>query len=197
MCVCLCVPGFTLCKHVLGSYFYRVTVPAFVVRFFKIKLNLVTTVSCEEDVNNWIFTPFLTSLSSRKLEVWLSLGGFHERGHDWESDRRIYNSHIIINDKGAVHSAISLYIPSLSYTHRNTQKRSKHINTHSHWHVVITPTGDVVSVYRKSHLFDVELPEKGVSLKESAFTIPGPSLVPPVQTPIGKVSFYEIIIITK
>uniref|UniRef100_A0A8D3DKY2 Deaminated glutathione amidase n=1 Tax=Scophthalmus maximus TaxID=52904 RepID=A0A8D3DKY2_SCOMX len=68
---------------------------------------------------------------ARKLEVWLS---------------RIYNSHIIINDKG-----------------------------------------DVVSVYRKSHLFDVELPEKGVSLKESAFTIPGPALVSPVQTPIGKV----------
>lgn len=42
-------------------------------------------------------------------------------------------------------------------------------------------------MYRKSHLFDVELPERGVSLKESAFTIPGPSLIPPVQTPIGKV----------
>ncbi|XP_056298807.1 deaminated glutathione amidase [Pseudoliparis swirei] len=83
---------------------------------------------------------------ARKLEVWLSLGGFHERRHDWESDRRIYNSHVIINDKG-----------------------------------------DIVSVYRKSHLFDVELPEKGVCLKESAFTVPGPGLVSPVQTPIGKV----------
>ncbi|XP_034470916.1 deaminated glutathione amidase isoform X1 [Hippoglossus hippoglossus] len=83
---------------------------------------------------------------ARKLLVWLSLGGFHERGHEWESDRRIYNTHIIMNDKG-----------------------------------------DIVSVYRKSHLFDVELPEKGVSLKESGFTIPGPSLVSPVQTPIGKV----------
>ncbi|KAL3046244.1 hypothetical protein OYC64_004285 [Pagothenia borchgrevinki] len=83
---------------------------------------------------------------ARKLEVWLSLGGFHERGHNWESDRRIYNSHIIINDKG-----------------------------------------EIISVYRKSHLFDVELPEKGVSLKESAFTIPGPTLVSPVKTPIGKV----------
>lgn len=83
---------------------------------------------------------------ARKLELWLSLGGFHERGHEWETDRRIFNSHIIINDKG-----------------------------------------DIISVYRKSHLFDVELPEKGVSLRESSFTIPGPSLVSPVQTPIGKV----------
>ena len=45
---------------------------------------------------------YIVCLSSRKLEVWLSLGGFHERGHDWESDRRLYNSHIIINDKGGL-----------------------------------------------------------------------------------------------
>ncbi|XP_056883322.1 deaminated glutathione amidase isoform X1 [Takifugu flavidus] len=83
---------------------------------------------------------------ARKLGIWLSLGGFHERGHDWGSDRRIYNSHVIIDEQGKT-----------------------------------------VSVYRKSHLFDMELPEKGVSLKESAFTISGPSLVAPVQTPIGKV----------
>ncbi|XP_076829029.1 deaminated glutathione amidase [Brachyhypopomus gauderio] len=83
---------------------------------------------------------------ARELNVWLSLGGFHERGHDWENDRRIYNSHVIIDGQG-----------------------------------------EIVSVYRKGHLFDVELAGKGVSLKESAFTIPGPNLVPPVQTPIGKV----------
>lgn len=57
----------------------------------------------------------------------------------------------------------------------------------THTHFVISFTGDIVSVYRKSHLFDIELPEKGVSLKESAFTIPGPTLVSPVKTPIGKV----------
>lgn len=44
-----------------------------------------------------------------------------------------------------------------------------------------------MSVYRKGHLFDVELTSKGVSLKESVFTVPGPTLVPPVQTPVGKV----------
>lgn len=55
--------------------------------------------------------------------------------------------------------------------------------------LVVASAGDIVSVYRKSHLFDVELPEKGVCLKESAFTVPGPGLVSPVQTPIGKVSF--------
>lgn len=58
---------------------------------------------------------------------------------------------------------------------------------HSVWTLCDFPTGEIVSVYRKGHLFDVELTGKGVSLKESAFTIPGARLVPPVQTPVGKV----------
>lgn len=126
--------------------------------------------------------------------MWLSLGGFHERGHDWESDRRIYNSHIIINDKGTVHLTIChslAHTETHSYSTEDLAAHGFHLmiafGTHTHADIVIISTGDIVSVYRKSHLFDVELPEKGVSLKESAFTIPGPSLVSPVQTPIGKV----------
>uniref|UniRef100_UPI00398E80BE deaminated glutathione amidase n=1 Tax=Pristiophorus japonicus TaxID=55135 RepID=UPI00398E80BE len=76
--------------------------------------------------------------------VWLSLGGFHERCHDWERDRRIYNAHVLIND-----------------------------------------SGEIAVVYRKTHLFDVELKGR-VSLKESNFTIPGPGIEAPVDTPIGK-----------
>ncbi|TRZ03983.1 hypothetical protein DNTS_022891 [Danionella cerebrum] len=92
------------------------------------------TLALSESLDGDIITRY--NHLARKLGVWLSLGGFHERGHDWESDRRIYNSHIIINGEG-----------------------------------------EVVSVYRKAHLFDVELTGKGVSLKESDFTIPGPQLV--------------------
>ncbi|XP_048041500.1 deaminated glutathione amidase isoform X3 [Megalobrama amblycephala] len=106
--------------------------------------NREETLALSETLDGDIITRY-THLA-RKLDVWLSLGGFHERGHDWKTDRRIYNSHIIINGQG-----------------------------------------EIVSVYRKGHLFDVELTSKGVSLKESAFTVPGPRLLPPVQTPIGKV----------
>lgn len=119
--------------------------------------------------------------TSRKLGIWLSLGGFHERGHDWGSDRRIYNSHIIIDKQGAVCQSQTLPLwLLLSQNYSVTD-------------ILIPFTGEIVSVYRKSHLFDVELPEKGVSLKESSFTIPGSSLVPSVQSPIGKVSFYPVI----
>ncbi|XP_053551575.1 deaminated glutathione amidase isoform X1 [Bombina bombina] len=82
---------------------------------------------------------------ARELKIWLSLGGFHEKGPRWDQDRRIYNSHLVLDD-----------------------------------------TGHIVSVYRKTHLFDVDLQGK-VSLKESDFTIPGEGLVRPVSTPAGKV----------
>ncbi|XP_053331067.1 deaminated glutathione amidase isoform X2 [Spea bombifrons] len=80
---------------------------------------------------------------ARECDVWLSLGGFHEKGPCW--DTKISNSHLVLDN-----------------------------------------TGRIVSVYRKAHLFDVDL-QSGVSLKESKYTIPGPGLIPPVSTPAGKV----------
>ncbi|XP_040189716.1 deaminated glutathione amidase [Rana temporaria] len=85
------------------------------------------------------------SALARECRLWLSLGGFHEKGPNWEKDRRISNSHLLLDD-----------------------------------------TGRIRSVYRKAHLFDVEL-QSGVSLKESSFTLPGMELAPPVCTPVGKV----------
>ncbi|XP_063001950.1 deaminated glutathione amidase isoform X2 [Elgaria multicarinata webbii] len=82
---------------------------------------------------------------ARECAVWLSLGGFHERGRDWESTGRIYNCHLLLDSSGAV-----------------------------------------AAVYRKTHLFDMEL-EGQVSLKESAYTNPGSEITPPVDTPAGKV----------
>uniref|UniRef100_A0A3B5LVL0 Deaminated glutathione amidase n=1 Tax=Xiphophorus couchianus TaxID=32473 RepID=A0A3B5LVL0_9TELE len=137
--------NFSACKQLLEEARQRGACMVFLPEGFDyIGSSREETLSMSEPLGGDIISRY-TQLA-RKLDVWLSLGGFHERGHDWENDRRIYNSHVIINNKG-----------------------------------------DILSVYRKSHLFDVELPEKGVSLKESAFTIPGASLVPPVQTPIGKV----------
>ncbi|XP_051631900.1 deaminated glutathione amidase isoform X11 [Manacus candei] len=81
---------------------------------------------------------------ARECDVWLSLGGFHERGSDWDTTGRIYNCHILLDSSGSL-----------------------------------------VSTYRKTHLFDVDLPG-GPSLRESGFTNPGPAILPPVDTPVGK-----------
>ncbi|XP_005245271.1 deaminated glutathione amidase isoform X2 [Homo sapiens] len=39
---------------------------------------------------------------ARECGLWLSLGGFHERGQDWEQTQKIYNCHVLLNSKGAV-----------------------------------------------------------------------------------------------
>lgn len=36
----------------------------------------------------------------RECGLWLSLGGFHERGQDWEQTQKIYNCHVLLNSKG-------------------------------------------------------------------------------------------------
>lgn len=32
--------------------------------------------------------------------MWLSLGGFHERGQDWLTTQRIYNCHVLLDPAG-------------------------------------------------------------------------------------------------
>ncbi|XP_075234549.1 ntrilase and fragile histidine triad fusion protein NitFhit [Lycorma delicatula] len=79
---------------------------------------------------------------AKQLEVWLSLGGIHER-----------------IDGGKV---------------QNT-------------HVIIDSNGDLVSVYRKLHLFDVDIPERNIRLKESDYVKEGKEIVKPVSSPVGEI----------
>ncbi|PAV65628.1 hypothetical protein WR25_12320 [Diploscapter pachys] len=52
-------------------------------------------------------------------------------------------------------------------------------------HVVIDNEGKTRAEYKKIHLFDLEIPGK-VRLMESEFSKAGKSMVPPVDTPVGK-----------
>uniref|UniRef100_A0A4W3H1A7 CN hydrolase domain-containing protein n=1 Tax=Callorhinchus milii TaxID=7868 RepID=A0A4W3H1A7_CALMI len=101
------------------------------------------TLNLSEPLNG----PLLQRYSSlaRELGVWLSLGGFHERGETWETERKIYNSHILLNN-----------------------------------------SGEAISIYRKTHLFDAKVHDE-VSVLESSFTSSGNSIGLPANTPIGKV----------
>ncbi|KAF5284532.1 hypothetical protein FQA39_LY17005 [Lamprigera yunnana] len=82
---------------------------------------------------------------AKKYQVWLSVGGFHER-QIVKDEEVFYNSHLIISDQGFV-----------------------------------------TTVYRKTHLFDVYVPEKDIDLKESNTISPGMEIQPPVCTPIGTI----------
>lgn len=54
-------------------------------------------------------------------------------------------------------------------------------------HLVIDDQGKIAGQYDKTHLFDIEIPEKKLRLKESDYIQRGSSISPPVQSPIGKI----------
>lgn len=53
-------------------------------------------------------------------------------------------------------------------------------------HIIVDDSGSVVAVYRKVHLFDVDVKD-GPKLKESDTCIPGNQIVPPIHTPVGNI----------
>lgn len=52
-------------------------------------------------------------------------------------------------------------------------------------HILLNNNGEICSIYRKIHLFDLSLPEKNINLKESDLTTAGIEIVPPINTPAG------------
>ncbi|BFZ23458.1 hypothetical protein BsWGS_26497 [Bradybaena similaris] len=60
--------------------------------------------------------------------------------------------------------------------------KTKLLNTH----IIIDNDGSLVATYDKAHLFDLDIPGK-VHLCESDYVLPGKKIVPPVQTPVGRI----------
>jgi len=55
-------------------------------------------------------------------------------------------------------------------------------------HILINNEGELVAVYRKLHLFDMDNKDTGVRLMESDYVLKGIEIVPPVPTPVGKLA---------
>ena len=66
----------------------------------------------------------------------------------------------------------------------DTETISKIQNTHL---FIDGKDGVITGKYSKAHLFDVEIPERGVKLKESDYVIPGNNISRPISTSIGRV----------
>ncbi|KAL3655312.1 Deaminated glutathione amidase, chloroplastic/cytosolic [Castilleja foliolosa] len=86
--------------------------------------------------------PIMTKYCSlaRDSNIWLSLGGFQEKGPD---ESHLHNTHVLIDN-----------------------------------------SGNIISTYRKMHLFDVDVPG-GAVYKESSFTEAGQEIVT-VDSPCGR-----------
>ncbi|KAJ8668189.1 hypothetical protein QAD02_009852 [Eretmocerus hayati] len=54
-------------------------------------------------------------------------------------------------------------------------------------HLIINNKGEIVSVYRKIHLFDMDNKDTGVRLMESDYVRKGCEIVEPISSPVGKI----------
>lgn len=52
---------------------------------------------------------------------------------------------------------------------------------------MINDSGHIVAAYNKVHLFDADIPEKKIRLKESEVVEKGKEILSPVDTPFGKI----------
>ncbi|XP_043786680.1 nitrilase and fragile histidine triad fusion protein NitFhit isoform X2 [Apis laboriosa] len=74
---------------------------------------------------------------------------------------------------------------SLGGIHEALDNNREHI---SNTHILINSEGEIVSTYRKIHLFDMDNKNTGVRLMESDYVLPGQKIESPISTPIGKLA---------
>ncbi|KAE9421207.1 hypothetical protein Angca_004095, partial [Angiostrongylus cantonensis] len=100
---------------------------------------------------------------ARQYGIWISLGGFHNKVFLFEP---------------------LLWVLSISF-HRICFEDSSEPQLPWNSHIVIDNDGKTRALYNKLHLFDIEIPGK-VRLMESEFSKKGTKVVPPVETPVGR-----------
>ncbi|XP_067328671.1 deaminated glutathione amidase isoform X1 [Anolis sagrei] len=115
---------------------------------------------------------------ARECGLWLSLGGFHERGDDWESTKRIHNSHLLLDPKGtlvAVYRKTHLFDAELEG--RVSLKESAYTNPGSE---IVAPIDTPAGKVGLATCYDLRFPEMSLALAQegaeiltypSAFTV--------------------------
>lgn len=106
--------------------------------------------------NNNVIFKSLQSIA-QDYELWISGGGIHEAN-----------------------------APPVVSTDLDDDNEHEHIKPRVYnTHIILNYKGELVSKYRKAHLFDVSIPSKGVNLKESATTAPGNNGIVVTSSPLG------------
>ncbi|KAM9624159.1 deaminated glutathione amidase isoform 7-T7 [Morphnus guianensis] len=83
---------------------------------------------------------------AKEYGVWLSLGGFHERGQDWPTTQRIYNCHVLLDPAGNIVAAYrKTHLCDVELEGRVTMKESSFTNPGTEIVAPIsTPAGKVL-----------------------------------------------------
>ncbi|KAF1410948.1 Deaminated glutathione amidase, partial [Spheniscus mendiculus] len=115
----------------------------------------------------------------RDCGVWLSLGGFHERGRDWPTTQRIYNCHALLDPAGHLVAAYrKTHLCDVELEGRVTMKESSFTNPGTE---IVPPVSTPAGKLGLSICYDLRFPEISLALRRagaeiltypSAFTVP-------------------------
>ncbi|XP_048343080.1 deaminated glutathione amidase isoform X2 [Sphaerodactylus townsendi] len=115
---------------------------------------------------------------ARDCGVWLSLGGFHERGSDWESTHRIYNCHLLLDPKGNLAAAYrKTHLCDVELEGRVSMKESAFTNPGLE---IVSPVNTPAGKVGLAICYDLRFPEMSLALAQegaeiltypSAFTV--------------------------
>ncbi|XP_053906746.1 deaminated glutathione amidase isoform X1 [Cuculus canorus] len=116
---------------------------------------------------------------ARDCGVWLSLGGFHERGHDWATTQRIYNCHALLGHDGRLVAAYrKAHLCDVELEGRVSMWESSFTNPGTE---LVAPVPTPAGKLGLSVCYDLRFPELSLALRRagaeiltfpSAFTVP-------------------------
>ncbi|NXW86760.1 NIT1 amidase, partial [Alopecoenas beccarii] len=116
---------------------------------------------------------------ARECGVWLSLGGFHERGGDWATTQRIYNCHALLDPAGDLVAAYrKTHLCDVELEGRVTMKESGFTNPGTE---IVPPVSTPAGKLGLAICYDLRFPELSLALRRagadiltypSAFTFP-------------------------
>uniref|UniRef100_A0A8V5H595 Uncharacterized protein n=1 Tax=Melopsittacus undulatus TaxID=13146 RepID=A0A8V5H595_MELUD len=106
---------------------------------------------------------------ARDLGVWLSLGGFHERGQDWESTQRIYNCHVVLDSMGHLVAAYrKTHLCDVELEGRVSMKESSFTNPGTE---IVAPVSTPAGKLGLSICYDLRFPELSLALQRAGAEI--------------------------
>ncbi|XP_063172855.1 deaminated glutathione amidase isoform X2 [Candoia aspera] len=106
---------------------------------------------------------------ARECGVWLSLGGFHERGRDWESTQRIYNCHLLLDPKGSVVAAYrKIHLFDVELEGKESLKESAFTNPGSE---ILPPVPTPAGKVGLAICYDLRFPEMSLALAQAGAEI--------------------------
>ncbi|NWH77192.1 NIT1 amidase, partial [Piaya cayana] len=106
---------------------------------------------------------------ARDCGIWLSLGGFHERGHDWDTTQRIYNCHAVLDHDGRLVAAYrKTHLCDVELEGRVSMRESSFTNPGTE---VVAPVPTPAGKLGLSICYDLRFPELSLALRRAGAEI--------------------------